>query len=114
MKISNCEYWGTYDGYKVYKCYNRTAPNYSNIVFVIGTNLYMNGEVVGHVDSAGRVSGWAPERAKKMETTLVVEEKPVVAGSANADDILKAAMEKKIEDMIGVSLADWSGKKYSE
>lgn len=105
-KINNCDYWGEYDGYKIYKCYAKCAPDYDNIVFAIGTLLYMNGKVVGMVDNAGRVSNWNPSKAMKKK-----EEKTVSA--IGTDELLKCALTRSIEDMVGPSLADYN-IKYSE
>ena len=114
LKINGCDYWGTYDGYKIYKCYSKTAPaEYPYTVFAIGTNLYMNGEIVGKVDTAGRVSCWDPERGVKKKKPEPKPE-PVVFESSyddktvsDAEELLELALKRSIEDLVGPSLANW-------
>jgi len=116
LKINGCDYWGTYDGYKIYKCYSKAAPsypNYPNFVFAIGTNLYMNGEVIGKVDSAGRVRDWDPSRAKKKKEKFdffVPEERAPELQNDNvissAEELLELALKRSIEDLVGPSLAN--------
>lgn len=113
LKIPGCDYWGMYDGYKIYKCYSKTAPNYDNIIFAIGTNLYMNGEIVGKVDNAGRVSCWDPERGiknkKKFELFVPEERAPESQNKvvSSAEELLELALKRNIEDLVGPSLASW-------
>ena len=115
LKINGCDYWGTYDGYKIYKCYSKTAPSYDNIVFAIGTNLYMNGEIVGKVDTAGRVSCWDPERGikkkeKKFDFFVPEERAPESQNDkvvSSAEELLELALKRSIEDLVGPSLANW-------
>lgn len=108
VKIPNCDYWGEYDGYKIYKCYAKRAPDYDNIVFAIGTVLYMNGKVVGMVDNAGRVSNWNPEKAVRKHTWAPAEKEEKTASAIGTDELLKKALNRSIEEMVGQSLADWS------
>lgn len=112
LTIPNCDYWGKYNGYKIYKCYSKTAPDYPNLVFAIGTNLYMNGEVIGKVDSVGQVSGWNPDRAVKK--TNKPEFEPVAFDSSyddntvsSAEELLELALKRSIKDLTGPSLANW-------
>jgi len=115
VKIPNCDYWGEYDGYKIYKCYAKRAPDYDNIVFAIGTVLYMNGKVVGIVDNAGRVTDWNPSKAVRKHTWAPEEKKEEKkdASALGADELLKRALNRSIEEMVGPSLADYN-IKYSE
>ena len=112
LKIPSCDYWGTYDGHKIYKCYSKTAPNYSDIVFAIGTNLYMNGKIIGKVDSAGHVSGWDPSKAtiKDKFDFFVPEERAPESQNDNvvssAEELLELALKRSIEDLVGPSLAN--------
>ena len=111
LKIPGCDYWGAYDGYKIYKCYSKTAPSYDNIVFAIGTNLYMNGEIVGKVDTVGRVSCWDPERGVKKKKKPEFKPEPVVSdfnyNDDSAEKLLELALKRSVEDLVGPSLADW-------
>ena len=118
LTIPNCDYWGEYDGYKIYKCYAKRAPDYDNIVFAIGTVLYMNGKVVGMVDNAGRVSDWNPSKAVREHTWAPEEKKEEkkderTTFALGTDELLKRALNRSIEDMVGPSLADYN-IKYSE
>ena len=117
LKIPGCDYWGTYDGYKIYKCYNKVAPNYSDVVFALGNALVMNGVVIGRVDSAGRVSGWEPEKAKKKAPTVeeireVLGEKEKVSVS-DIDAVLAGSWKRTVEDLVGKRLSI-DNIKYSE
>ena len=115
LKIPGCDYWGTYDGYKIYKCYNKVAPNYTDVVFALGNVLVMNGVVIGRVDSAGRVSGWEPERAKKKAST--VEEIREVLGEkvkiSDIDAVIDNSWKRTVEDLVGKRLSV-DNIKYSE
>lgn len=115
LKIPGCDYWGTYDGYKIYKCYNKVAPNYPDVVFALGYSLVMNGIVVGRVDSAGRVSGWEPEKAKKKVPT--VEEIREVLGEkvkvSDIDAVIDGSWKRTVEDLVGKRLSV-DNIKYSE
>ena len=118
LRIPNCDYWGEYDGYKIYKCYSKRAPDYDNVVFAIGTVLYMNGKVVGMVDNAGRVSNWNPSKAVRKNIWAPEEKKEEkkderTASALGTDELLKRALTRSIEDMVGPSLADYN-IKYSE
>lgn len=111
LTIPGCDYWGVCDGYNIYKCYSKTAPNYDNIIFAIGTNLYMNGEIVGKVDTAGRVSCWDPERGIKKKKKPEFKPEPVVSdfnyNDDSAEKLLELALKRSVEDLVGPSLADW-------
>ena len=114
LAIPGCDYWGTYDGYKIYKCYNKVAPNYSDVVFALGNALVMNGVVIGRVDSAGRVSGWEPEKAKNVPT---VEEIREVLGEkvkiSDIDAVIDNSWKRTVEDLVGKRLSI-DNIKYSE
>lgn len=125
LKIPGCDYWGEYDGYKVFKCYSKTAPaGYPQIVFAIGNNLFMNGGCVGKVDDAGRVSNWAPSKWVKKEKS---KPKPKTAPSVefdtttfktdnadgkSADDILNDSWKRTVEELVGEKFS--VEYKYSE
>lgn len=106
LKIKGCEYWGTYKGYDVYKCYDKNMPTstYTNIVFAIGDKLFMNGGCVGRVDREGMVSNWAPEAWAK--------EAPKTSADINADEILSGSWKRSIEDLVGERFS--VEYKYSE
>jgi hypothetical protein len=80
----------------------------------------MNGKVVGMVDNAGRVSNWNPSKAVRKHTWVPEEKKEEVdakeektASAIGTDELLKRALTRSIEDMVGPSLADYN-VKYSE
>lgn len=112
VRIPNCDYWGDYDSYKIYKCYSKRAPDYDNVVFAIGNILYMNGKQIGIVDSAGRINNWNPNIAVR-KNTWAPEEKKKEERTIGTDELLKRALTRSIEDMVGPSLADYN-IKYSE
>ena len=123
LKIPGCDYWGEYDGYKVFKCYSKIAPaGYPQIVFAIGNNLFMNGGCVGKVDDAGRVSNWAPskwvkkEKSKSKVTSSVEFDtttfKTDNADGKSADDILNDSWKRTVEELVGEKFS--VEYKYSE
>ncbi len=124
LTIPGCDYWGEYDGYKVFKCYSKDVPTstYPNMVFAIGNNLFMNGGCVGKVDDSGRVSNWAPSKWVKKEKS-----KPKTASSVefdtttfktdnadgkSADDILNDSWKRTVEELVGEKFS--VEYKYSE
>ena len=115
LKIPGCDYWGTYDGYKIYRCYNKVAPaGYPQIVFALGNALVMNGIMIGRVDSAGRVNDWEPKRAKKMPTVEEIRE--VLSKKVKVSDIdavIDGSWKRTVEDLVGKRLSI-DNIKYSE
>lgn len=125
LKIPGCDYWGEYDGYKVYKCYSKDVPTstYPNIVFALGNKLFMNGGCIGKVDDVGRVSNWAPARWVKKEEPrqFTVEDIKKVFGDSKqsevsdidkADKVLTDSWKRSVEDLVGEKFS--SEYKYSE
>lgn len=119
LKIPGCDYWGEYDGYKVFKCYSKDVPTstYPNVVFAIGNKLFMNGGCVGKVDDAGRVSNWAPAKWVKKEEPKAVG-RPVefdnktVENSKSAEEILTGSWKRTVEDLVSEKFS--TEYKYSE
>lgn len=72
----------------------------------------MNGIVVGRVDSAGRVSGWEPEKAKKKVPTVeeVLGDKVKVS---DIDAVIDGSWKRTVEDLVGKRLSV-DNIKYSE
>lgn len=126
LKIPGCDYWGEYNGYKVFKCYSKdgvSSSAYPNIVFAIGNNLFMNGGCVGKVDDVGRVSNWAPskwvkkEKSKPKTTTSPVEFDTTTnitsnASDINVDEILNDSWKRTVEELVGEKFS--VEYKYSE
>lgn len=123
LKIPGCDYWGEYDGYKVFKCYSKdiSTTTYPNIVFAIGNKLLMNGRCVGDVDNEGRVSNWAPSKwvkeKSKSKTTPSVEFDTTTfktdnADGKSADDILNDSWKRTVEELVGEKFS--VEYKYSE
>ena len=110
-QISGCDFWGVYDGYDVYHNFNSHLPDVDGVVFEMGGRLYLNGEYVGKVDSAGRVNDWHPEngaRRKKNKVNFAVEQqKADVPRSFDADKILEGSWKRSIEDLVGKRLATY-------
>lgn len=114
LKIPGCEFWGTYKGYDVYKCYDKNVPTstYINIVFAIGDKLFMNGGCVGRVDKDGMVSNWAPEAWAKEAPKAHEDINMAVAVATDADKILSDSWKRSIEDLVGEKFS--IEYKYSE
>lgn len=103
VNIPNCEYWGEFNGYTIYRCYDKVAPkNYSGIIFAVNNKLFMNGIVIGNVSESGTVTNWHPEKAEVKEEEEV---KPVVK-SKDIDQILSDSWKRSVEDLVGQRLAD--------
>ena len=110
--INGCDYWGTYKGYDVYRCYRKRVPSeYMNIVFASGNNLYMNGTWIGYVNDGGTVTSWEPERAVKKVEPVKFEGEPVDVSKC-ADEILSDSWKRSVEDLIGEKFS--VDIKYSE
>jgi hypothetical protein len=126
LTIPGCDFWGEYDGYKVFRCYSKDVPTstYPNIVFAIGNKLFMNGGCIGRVDDAGRVSNWAPTKWVKKEEPKVNKPagRPVefdtttfkadIASSKSAEEILNGSWKRSVEDLVGEKFS--AEYKYSE
>lgn len=122
LKIPGCDYWGEYDGYKVFKCYSRDVPTstYPNIVFALGNKLFMNGGCVGKVDDGGRVSNWAPAKWVRKEEPKATKSagRPVefdsktVENSKSAEEILSGSWKRTVEELVGEKFS--TEYKYSE
>lgn len=94
--IPGCDYWGIFDGYDVYRCYSKTAPQgYPNVIFAIGNWLYMNGEVAGYVSDKGEVSRWRPK-------VVLEESNDVVVASVDADSVIAASWKRTVEDLVNM------------
>ena len=115
LKITGCDYWGEYDGYKVFKCYRGEVPNHPNIVFALGNKLFMNGEYVGDVDSGGRVSNWDPNKAvrkRPTKTKFIEFNSDIVENSKSAEEVLSDSWRRSVEELVGEKFS--TEYKYSE
>ncbi len=121
LKIPGCDFWGEYDGYKVFKCYSKDVPTstYPNIVFALGNKLFMNGGCVGKVDDGGRVSNWAPAKWVKKEASKtksvgrpVEFDNKTVENSKSAEEILNGSWKRTVEELVGEKFS--TEYKYSE
>ena len=117
-RIAGCDYWGTYNGYDVYRCFSKKPPTgWAKIVFAVGNDLYMNGVWIGYVDNNGVVTSWAPEKALEKKSSssgvaVVFDKTKTVDISKCADDILAGSWKRSVEDLVGEK---FSGViKYSE
>ena len=102
MKIKSCDYIGKYQGYEIYRCYAKDLPNYKNIVFVKGYDMYLNGNVVGQLDDQYRVCNWHIPEEKKVSSG----NKPVLTEVVNAEEIISNSWKRSINDLVG--------RKFSE
>ena len=114
ININGCDFWGVYDGYDVYHNFNSHLPDVDGVVFEMGGRLYLNGEYVGKVDSAGRVNDWRPEngarkrkRDASQKVSFVAEQQKPVASSFDADKILEGSWKRSIDDLVGKRLATY-------
>ena len=112
LKINGCDYWGTYDGYKVYHNFNKYLPDVDGIVFEMENKLYLNGEYIGKVDRGGKVSDWNPGRATRKrkassQKVSFVAEQQKVDGMSAANDIIGESWKRSIDDLVGKKLATY-------
>ena len=111
LKIKGCDFWGNYKGFKVYKCYSKTAPkDYDGIVFAVGNDLYLAGTWIGRVTDGGSVTDWYPEKA---QTKRVVEEKEVKVDEGDVDKVLANSWKRTVDDLISHRFSV-DNIKYSE
>lgn len=115
-KIDHSEYWGTYNGKEIYRYYGPSAKAFSemmcrDVVFAKDGMLWLNGYKIGNVTENGHVTNWEPEVAntwkpveekKKKKTGKEVKDEPVVDTSKLVDEVLERAMNRTIEDLLGV------------
>lgn len=110
MNIPHSEYWGTYNGKEIYRFYGPSAKAFSevecrDVVFAKDGLLWLNGYKIGNVTDNGHVTNWEPEVANTLKP--VEEKKPVketknVDTSKLVDEVLERAMNRTIEDLLGV------------
>lgn len=114
INISNCDFWGQYRGYKIYRCYSKKAPeDYPQIVFALGSDLWMNGVKVGKVTTNGEVFDWHPERAeKKSKKKEISDDTEKKLDISNAEEILANSWKRTVDQLIGDKYS--SEYKYSE
>ena len=102
---------GNYKGFKVYKCYSKTAPkDYDGIVFAVGNDLYLAGTWIGRVTDGGSVTDWYPEKA---QTKRVVEEKEVKVDEGDVEKVLANSWKRTVDDLISHRFSV-DNIKYSE
>ena len=121
-QFDGCEYWGTYQGWDIYKCYKKEVPTAFGKVFVKDGIMYHQGNIVGQVDGAGHVESWhvdEPTKLKKKEKPVYSagvsfdaehQKKgaaPPVEGSKSAEELLAKVFSRTIEELVGVKLADY-------
>ena len=84
---------------------------YRDIVFAKDGILWMNGYKIGNVTENGHVTNWEPEVANTWKPVKEKEKKkpfkevkgePVVDTSKLVDEVLERAMNRTIEDLLGV------------
>lgn len=109
-KIDHSEYWGTYNGKDIYKYYGPSAKafsatEYKNIVFAKDGLLWLSGYQIGEVSDNGHVSNWCPqvvEAHKNAEKRQREAQAKYVDTSKLVDEVLERAMNRTIEDLLGV------------
>lgn len=113
MKNSS-EFWGTYKGYNVYKCYSNAANESlrdRDSVYVDSDGLmWYRGVTIGEVTSRGDVQWFKPERAEEKKvskkSTVAFKETPVVENK-DLDEVLKRALSRSLEELVGPKLAEY-------
>ena len=104
---SNLDYWGTYNGWKVYKYFGKDARVESrkqpDIVLASGGSLWCRGYVIGHVTGMGSETDWDMPEWKNFKEPEEEEE----------DGLLTKVMRRTIEELVGERLADYSKKDPS-
>ena len=116
-QFDGCEYWGTYQGWDIYKCYRKEVPTAFGKVFVKDGIMYHQGNIVGQVDGAGHVESWhvdEPTKLKKKPTQTSFDAKhqnqdkaPPVEGSKSAEELLAKVFSRTIEELVGAKLANY-------
>ena len=110
LHIGGCDYWGTYDGLPIYRCFRKKLPAYEDVVFAMGAELYLNGVLVGYADNEGHISRWNPAAGRKKKSkpvevetknTMTFEYKGEPVSSVNTDDILANSWKRTVEDLVG-------------
>lgn len=110
-KIDHSEYWGTYEGKEIYRFYGASAKAFSEIecrdvVFTKDGLLWLNGYKIGNVTENGHVTNWEPEVVNAWkpvkEKKKPVKEAKNVDTSKLVDEVLERAMNRTIEDLLGV------------
>lgn len=114
--MKNSEFWGTYKDYSVYKCYG-DAVNMSlrdrDRVYVDSDGLmWYRGVTIGEVTSRGDVQWFKPERAEekkvsKKSTVAFKEDKAPVVENKDLDEVLKRALSRSLEELVGPKLAEY-------
>lgn len=113
MKIPHSEYWGTYNGKDIYKYYGPSAKSFSenecrDIVFAKDGLLWLNGYKIGSVTDNGYVTNWEPKVANVWKPVEEKKKKKPVKEAKNVDtsklvdEVLERAMNRTIEDLLGV------------
>ena len=114
MKNSS-EFWGNYKGYQVYKCYgdaaNISLRNLDSVYVDSDGHMFYRGVVIGEVTSRGDVQWFKPERAETKKTdkkaTVVFQEKAPVVENKDLDEVLKRALSRSLEELVGPKLAEY-------
>lgn len=112
-KIDHSEYWGTYEGKEIYRFYGASAKAFSemmcrDVVFAKDGLLWLNGYKIGNVTENGHVTNWEPEVANVWKPVEEKKKKKPVKEAKNVDtsklvdEVLERAMNRTIEDLLGV------------
>lgn len=110
LRIDGCDYWGTYDGLPIYRCFKKKLPAYEDVVFAMGEELYLNGALVGYADNQGHISRWNPAAGRKKKSkpvevetknTMTFEYKGEPINSVDTDQVLADSWKRTVEDLVG-------------
>ena len=113
------EYWGRYNGYEVYRYYGKEPKVVSarepEKIFAIDGKLWKDGYIVGDVTKNGDVKNFDPDKPRKEQaknsrrgevTAVAFNEITADWVNFNADDLLKEAMRKSVDDLVGKKLSE--------
>ena len=119
-QFDGCEYWGTYQGWDIYKCYRKEVPTAFGKVFVKDDIMYHQGNIIGQVDGAGHVESWHVDEPIKLKKKPILgaqtsfdakhqnqDKAPSVEVSKNADELLEKVFKRTIEELVGAKLAEY-------
>ena len=108
------EYWGKYQGWEIYKYYNKDIKAYSKkakdyIFAELGDGcwrLWRDGYIVGKVDIDGSIIEFNPERPNKEREKEKVVFTSSTPGIDDTDKILENAMKRSIEELVGAKFSE--------
>ena len=114
MKNSS-EFWGTYKGYNVYKCYgnaaNESLRDRDSVYTDSAGHMWYRGMTIGEVTSKGEVQWFKPEHVDEEKVSkkpvVTFKDKAPVVENKDLDEVLKRALSRSLEELVGPKLAEY-------